>query len=109
MESSTQIITYYDLIYARKGLGTTDSGANDESRQFRDTIKAIAEDKQTFSLNIDSVSKSQGSLQDDITMFTGLVTDMTGKVASLTNELAQARSEVYINNACLMFLEEGKA
>lgn len=87
------------------GPGNTKVGANEEDRQLQDTVKDLAEEKEKFSSNIDKVSTAKRRLQDHKKMLKNCIDDQAGRVATLTNELAQEKSEIDIKNSRLTALE----
>lgn len=90
--TGTTTITDSDLLHTISGTMDLETGANDEALQLRDTIKALAAEKETFSSNVDNFLIVQGRSQDDNRILTGLMADLNGQVEVFTNELSQEKS-----------------
>lgn len=88
--------------------GAVDAEDNEEARQLRDSLRVLAAEKETLSLNIDKVSTERGRLREDKTTLTGWVAELIEWVTALTNELAQEKLEIDIKNAHIVALEEVK-
>lgn len=61
-----------------------------------------------FSSNIDNILTERGRFRDDNTALTDRVAKVTERVTALSNELAQLKSEIDIENDLFMALEEVK-
>lgn len=84
VETGTPTITESDLIHAEE-YEFSDAGVSDEVRKFRDTVRVLAAEKETISLNIYNVSTEWGRFPDDNQTLIFWVDDLTERVTSFPN------------------------